>query len=106
MKYAIEFDVIRHENGKLSFVAGNSQIVSELHWLYDSFEFEYDYWDWFSDENNTPELQDVTEFEKEYHVFQYGEVEEETSYNWEYGVTDFDGFTFEPEYTSIHRKML
>jgi len=96
MKYAIEFRIEIISSGLMKFY--DPVLVSEAHYLAEQFEFEYDYFDWWKDSDNTPELRDLPP--SIYHVFEYGTFSEDWSNNWETG-REFDGFIFEPEHTRI-----
>jgi len=91
-KYAIDFTLTVNKDGSREF--DDASVVSNCHWLYGSFEFEYDYWEWWNDEEITPKLKGLKP--GLYHVFEWGEASEEWSEHWEYG-REFDGFTFEPK---------
>ena len=98
MKYAIQFDFEIFEDGSVEPMF--DLVIGESPYIRESFEFASDYWDWFYDEHNTPEIKGLTK--GEYHVFAYGNIGEEWSDNWEYG-REFDGYICEPEYTKIEK---
>lgn len=96
MKYAVEFQFIKDKNGSLEY--DGYTIIGDEWWIAESFDFEYDYWDWFKDNELNPNIKEIEP--GRYHVFHYGDVHEEWSENWEYG-REFDGFIFEPEHENI-----
>lgn len=94
-KYAIEFDIMVHD--EIMEYDGYFLVGDSPH-LGSCFEFDVDYWNWFQEDDDVKKLETG-----DYHVFHYGNVSWEYSRDWESGINEFDGLIFEPEHKSISK---
>ena len=78
----------------------NLFIVSDMWWVDEVLEPEYD--DFLLWITETKEFKELKE-DGLYHAFQYGNLESETSTDWESGIEEIDGWIVSEEVTRIKK---